>query len=183
MDRQTLLIEVDEFDNEKGYVEKIKAHKLGILHRAFSIFLFNNKKEMLLQCRSSIKYHSPLLWANSCCSHHEPNTDIHSTMQKRLQYELGIDNKIILKKFGNYLYKVNLDNDMIEYECVHLFSGFLSANILIKPNKSEVSQIKWHNLDKLQQMIDNSYALWLQLYIKDKFDNISQEAEYYSCFS
>lgn len=180
MDNNTLLIEVDELDNKKGYVEKIKAHKLGILHRAFSIFLFNNKKEVLLQCRSSKKYHSPLLWANSCCSHHKPNVDIYHTMQKRLQYELGIENKIILKKFGSYLYRVNLNNDMIEHEFVHLFSGFLSEDILIKPNKQEVSQIKWKKLSQLPQVIDSSCSLWLKLYIQNKFDDIGKEANYYS---
>lgn len=161
------VILVDEHDTEIGVKEKIKAHELGKLHRAFSIFIFNSKKELLLQKRSDNKYHSPGLWSNTCCSHPQPNKDLIEEAEKRLKEEMGISCK--LEKSFSFIYKVKFDNGLTEHEHDHIFIG--EYNDDPKPNEEEVSDWKWLSLAELKQDVSDNpskYTYWLKEILKLK---------------
>src|SRR5688572_21960475 len=108
------VILVDEKDNETGVIEKMKAHEQGLLHRAFSVFIFNSKGEMLLQQRALHKYHSGGLWSNACCSHPRPGEDITSAATRRLEEEMGFQTG--LEKAYDFIYRAHFDNGLTEYE-------------------------------------------------------------------
>ena len=121
MSNQVIL--VDENDNEIGIEEKISAHKKKLLHRAFSIFLFNKSSEILLQKRAPKKYHSGNLWTNTCCSHPIPNISLKQSAKKRLLEEMGIDTELI--KVFSFIYETEFTNGLFEYEY-----GVLRTSIL-----------------------------------------------------
>src|SRR3989442_9941059 len=102
------VILVDEMDRQSGVMEKIEVHQKGLLHRAYSIFIFNDKGEMLLQKRAANKYHSAGLWTNACCSHPHPCEDILQSAEKRLKEEMGF--ATILEKAFNFIYRISFDN-------------------------------------------------------------------------
>ena len=161
------VILIDENDNEIGVEEKITAHKKGNLHRAFSIFIFNSKKELLLQKRSDKKYHSPGLWSNTCCSHPQPGKDLKEEAENRLKQEMGISCK--LKESFSFIYKIKFENGLTEHEYDHVFIG--GYNHDPKPNENEVSDWKWLSLDNLKEDISTNpekYTYWLKECI-DKF--------------
>lgn len=164
MSKEVIL--VDENDNEIGVAEKIKAHREGALHRAFSIFIVNNKDELLIQKRSAIKYHSPSLWSNTCCSHPQKNEILEEAAHKRLMEEMGFD--CPLKKLFSFQYKVEFDNGLIEHEIDHVFLGIYNHDP--HPNEAEVSDWKWENMDVLKKKIDEhpqDYTFWLKhVYIR-----------------
>src|SRR6186713_976701 len=114
------VILVDNDDNDLGSMEKMEAHRKGILHRAFSVLLFNSKGEMLLQKRAAHKYHSAGLWTNTCCSHPRPGEQMEEAVRRRLQEEMGIECQPDYAY--KFLYKVKL-NDLIEYEMDYVFVG------------------------------------------------------------
>lgn len=115
------VILVDQNDNAIGTMEKLEAHQKGILHRAFSILLFNTKGELLLQKRSRLKYHSSSLWTNTCCSHPLPDEPMQQATRRKLKQEMGID---LQTEFAyKFTYRSNLDNGLIEHECDHVFIG------------------------------------------------------------
>jgi len=155
------IILVDENDNQIGIEEKITTHKNGKLHRAFSIFVFNNKNELLLQKRSNEKYHSPGLWSNTCCSHPQPNKNLIEEAEQRLKQEMGISCK--LEKKFSFTYKIKFENNLTENEYDHVFIGEFNENP--KPNKKEVSDWKWISLPKLKKDISinkEKYTYWLK---------------------
>jgi isopentenyl-diphosphate Delta-isomerase len=155
------VILVDKKDKEIGTMEKIEAHKKGLLHRAFSIFVFNSDNELLLQKRADSKYHSPGLWTNTCCSHPTPNSTIEKDIHERLKDEMGFDCE--LKKSFTFIYRAEFDNGLTENEFDHVFIGHYENNP--KPNEKEVSDYKWLSLDKLKKdIIDNPniYTYWLK---------------------
>lgn len=159
------IILVDENDNEIGTGEKLKVHRDGKLHRAFSILIFNSKGEILIQQRAATKYHSPNLWTNTCCSHPKPNEILKKAIKRRLKEEMGI--KSDLNEIFSFIYKVNLGN-LIEYEFNHVFIGRFDGNP--KPNKKEVKDWKWINLKELQKDLKENpekYAYWFRI-ILDK---------------
>lgn len=168
------IILVDEKDKEIGVGEKLKVHQDGKLHRAFSIFIFNSKGELLLQKRSKSKYHSPSLWSNTCCSHPHPNQDIKKEAKRRLIEEMGID--CDLKEVFSFIYKSNLGN-MIEHEFDHVFIGRFDRDP--KPNKEEVVDWKWVNINKLKEEIDKKpekYTPWLRIILKKYLQSINIKA-------
>src|SRR5688572_12077294 len=111
------VILVDENDKEIGTLEKIEAHRKGLLHRAFSVLLFNSKGELLLQKRSSKKYHSAGLWTNTCCSHPKPGESVKEAASRRLQEEMGVNSN---PEFAySFIYKTELENGLIEHEFDH----------------------------------------------------------------
>jgi len=116
-----LVVLVDENDNEIGVEEKINAHRKGLLHRAFSIFVFNSKNELLLQKRAADKYHSGGLWSNTCCSHPRPGENLKDAAHRRLQEEMGFD--CSLREVFSFLYKKSFDNGLTEHELDHVFFG------------------------------------------------------------
>jgi isopentenyl-diphosphate Delta-isomerase len=155
------VILVDKKDNKIEIMEKIEAHKKGLLHRAFSIFIFNSNNELLLQKRADSKYHSPGLWTNTCCSHPIPNSTLEIDIHERLKNEMGFDCE--LKKSFTFIYKAEFDNGLTENEFDHVFIG--NYNDEPKPNEKEVSDYKWITLDELKKDIVNNpniYTYWLK---------------------
>jgi isopentenyl-diphosphate delta-isomerase len=156
------VILVDEQDNVVGAMDKLEAHRQGILHRAFSIVIFNSKGELLLQKRSMKKYHSGGLWTNSCCSHPKPDELISHAASSRLNYEMGID---LHPDFAyKFLYKSQLDNNFIEHELDHVFTGVFDGTPVI--NSEEVEDWKFVNIDDLQADIlqnPDNYTVWFRL--------------------
>jgi len=133
------VILVDERDIAIGVMEKMEAHRKGALHRAFSIFLFNGKGEMLLQRRALSKYHSPGLWTNTCCSHPMQGESVEVAANRRLSEEMGMS--CTMNKAFDFIYKAELENDLIEHEFDHVFFGTTNEPPVINPE--EVSEWKW----------------------------------------
>src|SRR5688572_18081340 len=116
---------VDSSDKEVGVMDKMEAHRKGVLHRAFSVLLFNSKGEILLQKRSAVKYHSAGLWTNTCCSHPKPNESIDTAIRRRLIEEMGID---IQSEFAyKFEYRAAFDNGLIEHELDHVYIGLFNG--------------------------------------------------------
>lgn len=156
---------VDKNDKEIGFEDKAKVHKLGLFHRAFSIFVFNSQGELLIQKRSKNKYHSGNLWSNTCCSHQKQNEHLDDAVHKRLKIEMGLDCE--LQEFFNFSYKVKLDNGLIENEFDHVFIGVCDSKP--KANLKEVSDYKYISLKELKKAIKlnpQDYTVWFKIIIK-----------------
>jgi isopentenyl-diphosphate Delta-isomerase len=158
------IILVDKDDNQIGTCEKIEAHRKALLHRAFSIFIFNSKKELLMQKRSGSKYHSPLKWSNTCCSH--PLTDnIQKEARSRLRTEMGLD--CDLEEAFTFIYKAKVEK-LFEHELDHVFIGHSDQEP--RPDNEEVADWKWMNITDLKKDIEknqNAYTPWLRLCLDD----------------
>ncbi|HMG89631.1 MAG TPA: isopentenyl-diphosphate Delta-isomerase [Chryseolinea sp.] len=158
------IILVDEQDNAIGTMEKMEAHRRGVLHRAFSVVLFNSSGELLLQRRADNKYHSGGLWTNTCCSHPLPDESIHDAARRRLKYEMGIDLK---PEFAfKFIYKTPLDKTLIEHELDYVFIGTFDGKPVI--NKDEVSDWKFMSLSELKNDIRlhaEIYTVWFRLIV------------------
>jgi isopentenyl-diphosphate delta-isomerase len=141
------VILVDEQDRQTGTMEKMEVHKKAILHRAFSVFIFNDKGEILLQKRAGKKYHSGGLWTNTCCSHPQPGEETIDAANKRLQEEMGFSTA--LNKAFSFIYKAPFENGLTEHEYDHVFIGIFNG--LIKPDPDEVEDYCYQSLDKLKQ--------------------------------
>jgi isopentenyl-diphosphate delta-isomerase len=155
------VILVDKNDKEIGMGEKLKIHQEGKLHRAFSIFVFNSKGELLLQQRAKSKYHSGGLWTNTCCSHPRPGEPIEKAIHRRLKEEMGFD--CDLKEIFSFTYKSKLDNDIFEHELDHVFVGKFNGKPM--PNPTEVDKWKWVGLEELKKDIQknpDNYSYWLK---------------------
>lgn len=141
------VILVDQNDKEIGTEEKIKAHKEATLHRAFSIFVFNPKGELLLQKRAKSKYHSAGLWTNTCCSHPRPGEPLEEAAHRKLKQEMGFDTE--LKEMFSFIYKAEFANGLTEHEFDHVFIGKWDGEPTINPE--EVGKWKWVNVQDLQK--------------------------------
>jgi isopentenyl-diphosphate Delta-isomerase len=153
------VILVDPYDNQTGTIEKLMAHRLGLLHRAFSVFIFNQKGELLLQRRAEVKYHSPLLWSNTCCSHPSPGENTIESAEKRLMEEMGISCR--LKKAFEFLYKEDVGSSLIEHEYDHVFVGVSDRDP--SPNPSEVESFRWIDTGSLKRDMEERpeiYSKW-----------------------
>ena len=156
------VILVDKNDNQIGFMPKLEAHQKGVLHRAFSIFIFNNKYELLLQKRASSKYHSGGLWTNTCCSHPREGEEILDAAKRRLIEEMGIDTS--LRKVHDFIYKAELDNDLTEHEFDHVLYGIYNEDPII--NEDEADDFKWIDMDSLNEDIKtngNNYTIWFKI--------------------
>lgn len=156
------VILVNERDEELGTMEKMQAHERGILHRAISIFLFNDKAEMLLQQRATGKYHSGDLWTNACCSHPRPGEAPGTAAVRRLREELGIETT--LKKVFDFVYRADLDNGLTEHEFDHVFVG--QYNGAVRPNPSEIKDYCYKGMEEIEQSLlthPHKYTIWFQL--------------------
>jgi isopentenyl-diphosphate delta-isomerase len=156
------VILVDEQDNVLGSMDKMEAHRQGILHRAFSILIFNSKGELLLQKRSRNKYHSGGLWTNACCSHPTLNESINDATRKRLKYEMGIDlQPTYVYKF---IYECKLNDDLTEHELDHVFTGIFDGTPII--NLDEVEDWKFVTMQYLREDVHrhpDRYTIWFKL--------------------
>jgi isopentenyl-diphosphate delta-isomerase len=143
MERNKVVL-VDEKDQVLGEMDKMEAHEKGILHRAFSIFIFNSKGQMLIHQRANEKYHGGGLWTNACCSHPQWDEDIKESAEQRLQFEMGL--QCDLKKVFAFVYHTPVENDLIEHEYDHVLVGYTNQQPI--PNPIEVQAYRW--IDKLE---------------------------------
>lgn len=161
MMEQELVILVNELDEQTGVMGKQEAHEKGLLHRAFSVFIFNEAGALLLQQRALSKYHSPGLWTNTCCSHPRPGEDTGAAAKRRLKEEMGLDCKLDYK--GKFIYKTRFENGLFEHELDHVFYGFTDVHPLI--NREEVNDFKWMSPDELKvdiKLHPQHYTYWLK---------------------
>lgn len=157
---------INENDEILGLMEKMQAHENGILHRAFSVFLFNEKGEMLLQKRSDNKYHSPNQWTNAVCSHPRINETYLEGAQRRLQEELGIEAELSPK--FHFIYKADVGQNLWEHELDHVFTGSFNGEVQLNPQEvSEVRSISMENLEK--EMIEHpqNFTEWFKIILKE----------------
>lgn len=156
------VILVDENDEQIGTMEKMEVHQKALLHRAFSIFIFNNKGEILLQKRANKKYHSGGLWTNACCSHPKPGEETKVAAKKRLYEEMGF--AIDLKKAFHFIYKAPFDNGLTEYEFDHVFIGTYDGGIA--PDAEEVSDYCYKSVEEVKRSIQShpqKYTEWFKI--------------------
>ncbi len=160
--KEEYVVLVDEQDNEIGLMEKMEAHEKGLLHRAFSVFVFNSKKEFLLQRRALSKYHSGGLWTNTCCSHPRNGETTLNAAKRRLQEEMGFVCEI--EEQFSFIYKKELDNNLTEHELDHVFFGQYEGKIDF--NQDEVMDYKYVKLDDLLLDMQNNpddYTVWFKI--------------------
>jgi isopentenyl-diphosphate delta-isomerase len=165
------VILVDESDQPLGVMEKMEAHRRALLHRAFSVFIFNSKGEMLLQQRAPEKYHSACLWTNACCSHPRPGEDTHSAAVRRLHEELGFTTG--LKELFHFTYKAEFENGLTEYEFDHVFVGVHDNGI--HPDKNEVSAYKYQSPGQIcvdMRLRPGEFTAWFHLALPLVFKKI-----------
>jgi isopentenyl-diphosphate delta-isomerase len=162
MNRTDEVILVNEQDEVLGSMEKIAAHRQALLHRAFSVFIFNKKGEMLLQKRASGKYHSPDLWTNACCSHPMPGETTEAAAHRRLQEELGFDTP--LEHLFHFVYCTPFDNGLTEHELDHVFIGHYDGDI--RPNPAEIGDycfMKMESIADSMQQYPQKYTSWFNI--------------------
>ncbi|GBE16430.1 isopentenyl-diphosphate Delta-isomerase [bacterium BMS3Abin15] len=165
------VILVDKNNKEIGFEEKMKAHIECKLHRAFSIFVFNSKKELLLQRRAKSKYHCGGLWTNTCCSHPRPNEPLHKAVYRRLKEEMGFN--CSLKEVCSFMYKAVLGKKLYEYEYDHVFIGKYEGDPNLNPE--EADEWKWVSIDELKRdIIKNAekYTPWFKIILEKYLDKI-----------
>ena len=157
------VILVDKHDVEQGTMEKIEAHKNGgTLHRAFSVFVFNTKGELLLQRRALHKYHSSGLWTNTCCSHPRPGETVREAGHRRLEEEMGMQCKLV--ELFSFEYKAELDGGMTEWELDHVLLGLSDKEPSI--NEEEVAEFKYMPLDDIDEDLNKNpqnYTEWFKI--------------------
>ena len=176
---EELVVLVDKNDNQIGLMPKMEAHEKAVLHRAFSVFTFNNKGELLLQQRAAHKYHSPLLWTNTCCSHQrEGETNIEAG-KRRLQEEMGFTTE--LKEVFSFIYKAPFENGLTEHELDHVMVGDFDDEPNI--NKEEVESYKWMLLEDVKNDIENNpdiYTEWFKIIFKESYKKLKNAKSYSS---
>lgn len=157
-----LLILVDENDTQTGVMDKLTVHQTGKLHRAFSVFLFNSKNELLLQQRADDKYHSPGLWSNTCCSHPRNGETTKNAVTRRLKEELNIVCETV--PVFSFIYRAQFNNGLIEHEYDHVYIG--TYNDIPVPDEREVKSCQYMSLPRLQDEIFKNperYTEWLKI--------------------
>jgi isopentenyl-diphosphate delta-isomerase len=161
------VILVNEKDEQIGLMPKLEAHEKAILHRAFSVFVFNDSNQLMLQQRALEKYHSPGLWTNTCCSHQRNGESNVEAGKRRLFEEMGFVTD--LKETTSFIYKAPFDNGLTEHEYDHVLVGKFNGNPKI--NNKEVASWKWMSLDDTKKDIKlnpDNYTAWFKI-IFDKF--------------
>jgi isopentenyl-diphosphate delta-isomerase len=164
---------VDEQDNEIGIMEKLQAHQEALLHRAISVFIFNDKKELLLQQRAAVKYHSPLLWTNTCCSHPRPGEVVIEAAKRRLMEEMKMACNLTYE--FSFTYKAVLTEELTEHEFDHVFFG--ESNALPEPDPAEVADWKYMPLGEIEADMEKNpgiYTSWFKLML-DKIKSVRND--------
>ena len=168
------VILVDSQDNELGIMEKLEAHEKGLLHRAFSIFIFNSKGEMLIQQRAYSKYHSPGLWTNACCSHPAPNETILEAARRRLKEELGMS--ALLVDAFHFEYRETFENNLTEHELDHVLVGYCDENPILNPE--EAKDYRWINWTDLLGEIESNpqnFTIWFKIILANHIEKLQKE--------
>jgi len=175
--KEEQVILVNELDEQIGLMPKMEAHEKALLHRAFSVFVFNSNKEMLLQQRALGKYHSPGLWTNTCCSHQREGETNLDAGKRRLQEEMGFTTN--LKETISFIYKAPFDNGLTEHELDHILLGDYNEDPIINPD--EVEAFKWMKTESVKEDILQNpqlYTAWFKIIFEKFYDyiNISNES-------
>lgn len=167
------VILVNENDEQIGLMAKLEAHEKAVLHRAFSVFVLNNKNEIMLQQRAQLKYHSPLLWTNTCCSHQREGESNIQAGSRRLYEEMGF--KTDLKELFHFIYKAPFDNGLTEHELDHVMIGYYDDEPTINPE--EVESWKWMKIEDVKNDMEQQadlYTVWFKI-IFDEFYHFLDE--------
>ena len=167
------VILVDNKDNQIGLMPKLEAHEKGVLHRAFSVFIFNNDGELMLQRRALTKYHSPGLWTNTCCSHQRDGETNIISGKRRLNEEMGFDTELFEKT--SFIYKAKFDNGLTEHEFDHVLVGSYNHSPMI--NSTEVDSWKWMSMENIKKDIKDhpdNYTAWFKIIFEKYYKYISQ---------
>ena len=161
------VILVNQNDEQIGLMNKLEAHEKAVLHRAFSVFVLNSKNELMLQQRAHHKYHSPMLWTNTCCSHQRDGETNIQAGTRRLFEEMGFKTEI--KQLFHFIYKAPFDNGLTEHELDHVMIGYYNEEPKI--NNDEVESYKWMTIEDVKKDIKNQpeiYTIWFKI-IFDEF--------------
>ena len=161
MNSQQVII-VNENDESLGVMEKMQAHEQGVLHRAFSIFIFDSEGRMLLQQRAGKKYHGAWLWTNACCSHPMPGETVEDAAVRRLKEELGIE--IPISRIFSFLYREPVENNLIEHEYDHVFAGEYGGEL--QPAGGEVAVYKYEDMEMIKSSIEKEpgkFTSWFKI--------------------
>lgn len=168
------VILVNRFDEQIGTMPKMEAHEKAVLHRAFSVFIMNDKGETMLQQRAAQKYHSPLLWTNTCCSHQREGENNIEAGKRRLLEEMGFTTE--LKELFSFIYKAPFDNGLTEHELDHVMMGSYEQDPEINPE--EVADWKWMKPEAIKEDISerpNAYTAWFKIIFDKFYDHLMQE--------
>lgn len=166
---------VDENDVSLGLMPKMEAHKKGVLHRAFSVFVVNEKGQIMLQQRAAHKYHSALLWTNTCCSHQRNGESNIEAGKRRLKEEMGFETE--LKELFSFIYKAPFDNGLTEHELDHVMVG--SYNQVPKINHDEVADWKWMYPKEIKYDIEENphlYTAWFKIIFQRFYNYLLEKA-------
>ncbi|PHQ56949.1 MAG: isopentenyl-diphosphate delta-isomerase [Lutibacter sp.] len=169
--KEEQVILVNEKDEKIGLMAKMEAHEKALLHRAFSVFIFNDKNELMLQQRAAHKYHSPLLWTNTCCSHQRDGETNIEAGKRRLQEEMGFVCDI--KEVTSFIYKAPFDNGLTEHELDHVMVGNYDGSPII--NDEEVESFKWMTLEAVKiDMIKRPeiYTEWFKIIFDNSYSSL-----------
>lgn len=169
---EELVVLVDENDNELGLMPKMEAHEKAVLHRAFSVFIFNKNGDLMLQQRAADKYHSPLLWTNTCCSHQRDGESNLEAGKRRLFEEMGFTSE--LKEVFSFVYKAPFDNGLTEHELDHVMIGYFDDEPNI--NKAEVEAYKWMSLENVKSDIQENpsiYTEWFKIIFEESYEKLT----------
>lgn len=170
--REEQVILVNENDEQIGLMPKMEAHEKAVLHRAFSVFVFNDKNELMLQQRALDKYHSPGLWTNTCCSHQRDGETNIKAGKRRLQEEMGFVTE--LEESISFIYKAPFDNGLTEHEYDHVLLGKFNDSPVINPE--EVADWKWMPLEEVKNDIDKhpeDYTAWFKIIFQKFYEHIN----------
>ena len=172
---EELVILVDENDNKVGLMPKMEAHEKALLHRAFSVFVFNDKNELMLQQRAEHKYHTPGLWTNTCCSHQRDGETNLQAGKRRLLEEMGFVTD--LEEKTSFIYKAPFDNGLTEHEFDHIMVGYYNGEPNINPD--EVANWKWMSLEDIKSDMainPDIYTAWFKIIFEKfyEFINVNQ---------
>lgn len=168
------LILVNEADEPVGVMEKMEVHKKALLHRAYSVFIFNSKNQLILQQRALEKYHSAGLWSNTCCSHPAPGEDIITSAEFRLKEEMGIHTP--LRHAFHIIYKAEFDNQLTEHELDHVFVGKYDGEVL--PNSEEVMDISFRSLEEISSEMKSDpqkFTVWFNLILPQLISHLKEK--------
>ncbi len=176
--REEQVILVNERNEQIGTMSKMEAHEKGVLHRAFSVFIMNDKGETMLQQRAADKYHSPLLWTNTCCSHQRVGESNIQAGKRRLKEEMGFVTE--LEDFFSFIYKAPFDNGLTEHELDHVMMGSYSKDPIL--NKEEVAAWKWMKPEDVKFDISKhpeKYTVWFKIIFEKFYHHITKSRFYH----
>ena len=167
------VILVNEKDEPIGLMPKLEAHEKAVLHRAFSVFILNEKNQLMLQQRAHHKYHSPLLWTNTCCSHQREGESNLQAGNRRLREEMGFQAE--LKELFHFIYKAPFDNGLTEHELDHVMIGYYNENPVI--NLEEVEAWKWMDIEAVKEDISvhpELYTVWFKIIFEEFYHYLEE---------